>query len=178
MISLFPHSLSAITLPFSLSINFMWNCLAWCHARQSQYITTQGSCKAQVSIGMTMKPPLPPENQRHVDGHHHHRPCSHCYTMWTPSTGTYRHPPCGFLLLPQTIMATVRCTDFHHVSCVTVVYHVVLSSGHTKHTVPHFLLPNCKSPQTYTSTLIPRELLQLMGRSLYAQIAPGQPLLG
>jgi hypothetical protein len=44
--------------------------------------------------------PLPQENQCHEMAA---TTCSHCYTMWTPSAGTYRHPPRGFPLLLQTI---------------------------------------------------------------------------
>jgi hypothetical protein len=69
----------------------------------------------------------------------------------------------------------VRLTEFYCVSCDCVAYHMKLASGHM---VPHFLLPNCRSPQTHTGILTGKEFLKLAGRTLYAQIVPGQPLLG
>lgn len=85
------------------------------------------------------------------------------YTTWTPPTGTHCHPPCGFpplLLLIMAVPAVGRLTGFYHVSCEDLAHNMELASGHTNHTVPHFLLPDCGSPQTHTGTLICKEFLQ------------------
>ena len=87
----FPPSLSAATLTFSLSINLMWNCVAWCGLSGATHSATR-------------KPPLPPENQCHVDSHHYHhclQPLLHhvnsicwhpsSYTIWTYTATTDHH---------------------------------------------------------------------------------------
>jgi hypothetical protein len=56
--------------------------------------------------------------------------CSHCYTTWTQSAGTCHHPPHGFPLLSQAIIATaVILTDFYHVSCASLVHPLGLASS-------------------------------------------------
>ncbi|XP_021064477.1 uncharacterized protein LOC110329224 isoform X2 [Mus pahari] len=73
------------------------------------------SCGAQAAPSETVKPPLTRRTDATWTAN---TACSHCYTTWTPSAGTCRHPSHELSLLLQAIAAAattaVRLTDFYH----------------------------------------------------------------
>jgi hypothetical protein len=74
----------------------------------------QGSCGVQAAItpSAMVKPPLPPENQLHVDGCHSH----HCLKP------LLHHMDFHYC-------RAARLTDFYHMSCAALVHPVGLASA-------------------------------------------------
>lgn len=148
--------------PFPLSIDLPWNCLAWCGAAAADtnigavtlVIITRAAAGATATGGtVTLPPPA--------------------------ATAT----PRGLHLLAPAIIYRVdlHCFESHRfLARGLCLPGLPRGTGlwPANQTVPHFLLPDCRIPQTHTDILVGKEFLHLVGGTLYAQIAPSQLLWG
>ena len=110
----------------------------------------------------------PGENQCHKDNCHHHclQPLldschhHHCLQPLLHHVDSIRWHLLSFTTLISTAAAGHRCRSCktHRLLPQELCCHVLpCASGHTDHTVPHFLLPDYISLQTHTCRLIGKE---------------------